>query len=201
MTNNVNNQEYDGIQKLIIVGDIGVGKTSLLLRYVDKSFTQNYNTTIGLDFKTKIHKSNGLVVKLQIWDACPGKERHKSITDSFYRGATGVFLCFDLTDKDSFSRVSEWLQEVQKHTGDPCIFLIGTKADQTSDVPADKITLFAVENHLQYFQLSSKTGENVEESIDQCIDQIIQKNKHNFGKQKIARIKKVENQSYSCCIS
>jgi Ras-related protein Rab-1A len=199
MTNSL--QEYDAIQKIIFVGDSGAGKTSLLTRYIDKTFTDNYYPTIGVDFKSKIHESNGLVVKLQIWDNAGGRERYRSITHSFYRGANGAFLCFDLTDKESFSRVGEWLEEVKKYTEDACIFLIGTKGDQKSKVPADKITLFAVENHLQYFQMSSKTGENVEESIDQCIHQIIEKNKHNFGKEKtrIAPIKKVENESVSWC--
>jgi GTPase SAR1 family protein len=99
--------------------------------------------------------------------------------------------------------LGKWLKEIRDNTENASIFLIGTKGDLTIKVPADKITLFAVENNLNYFQVSSKTGENVDESMDQCINEMIEKNKHNFGKDQVVVPivkKKVEQESGSWCI-
>jgi GTPase SAR1 family protein len=110
------------------------------------------------------------------------QERIQRPSNIYFRGANAAFLIFDLTDDYSFSRLDFWLKEILEKSKDICIFLIGTKSDLTCKIPEDKITQFTVENQLEFFRVSSKTGENVHASLNQCLNQMIEKNKEKFGK-------------------
>lgn len=94
-------REYDHLYKLVIVGNTGVGKSCLLIRFADGQFYDNYLATIGVDFKFKILPVDDKLVKYQIWDTA-GQERFRTITSAYYKGSHGVLLVFDLTDKHSF---------------------------------------------------------------------------------------------------
>lgn len=122
---------YDELQKLLFIGDIGVGKTTLLTRYCDDTWTHAFCLTIGVDFKIKNIVCNEKRVKLQIWDVAPGGERFRTITSSYYRGAHGFLLCFDLTDVTTFRNLKNWLMEIEKYSNNPDvpIIIIGTKKD------------------------------------------------------------------------
>mmetsp|Transcript_19046 Transcript_19046/g.30320 ORF Transcript_19046/g.30320 Transcript_19046/m.30320 type:complete len:107 (+) Transcript_19046:56-376(+) len=100
--------DFDYIFKTIIVGDSGVGKTCLLERFVDDRFLVDFATTIGVDFKLYVMQTQGKTIKLQIWDTA-GQERFRGITNSFYRGANGILLCFDVTSARSFEHLESWL--------------------------------------------------------------------------------------------
>src|SRR5271154_3229460 len=121
--------EYDYIMKLIIVGDSGVGKSTLLKMYCDHEFSESYISTIGVDFKIKTIQVNDKLIKLQIWDTA-GQERFRSITNSYYNGTHAIMLVFDLTDVNSFNRLPKWLEEIDKYmTGKTHkIILIGNKS-------------------------------------------------------------------------
>jgi len=158
-------KEYDYLFKLLVVGETGVGKSCLLLKYVEGSFTETFISTIGVDFKMKTITLNDKKVKLQIWDTA-GQERYRTIVNSFYRGAHGILLCFDLTDINSFLRVQHWLGEIGRLApeGIP-IVLAGTKSDLTKKRMVDNKEALATaeKHHLKYVETSSKTGENVDE--------------------------------------
>ena len=100
--------------KLLMIGDSGVGKTCLLLRYANDSFSPTFITTIGIDFKIKNVDIDGTRIKLQIWDTA-GQERFRTITTSYFRGAQGILLVYDITNKWSFEGISRWLKEVEQH--------------------------------------------------------------------------------------
>merc|ERR1712072_230852 len=101
---------FDMQIKLLMIGDSGVGKTCLLLRYANDTFSPTFITTIGIDFKIKTIELDGKVIKLQIWDTA-GQERFRTITSSYYRGAHGIIVVYDVTDQESFNNVKTWLNE------------------------------------------------------------------------------------------
>ncbi|KAH9258942.1 hypothetical protein BASA81_002562 [Batrachochytrium salamandrivorans] len=115
--------------KLLMIGDSGVGKTCLLLRYANDSFSPTFITTIGIDFKIKTVSIDDSVVKLQIWDTA-GQERFRTITVSYFRGAQGILLCYDVCDRGSFENIANWIAQIEQHADVNVIkVLIGNKCD------------------------------------------------------------------------
>merc|ERR1719195_1229363 len=125
-------QEYGNLFKVLLIGDSGVGKSCLLLRFADDTYTDNYNTTIGVNFKIRTLEQEGKTIKLQIWDTA-GQERFRTITSSYYRGVHGIIVVYDVTDKESFNNVKHWVQEIEKYAADGVNkFLVGNKSDLSS---------------------------------------------------------------------
>jgi Ras-related protein Rab-1A len=156
--------EYDYLFKLIIIGDSGIGKSSLLNRFADNIYTDSYISTIGVDFKIRTLEVDGRVIKLQIWDTA-GQERFRTITSSYYRGAHGIMLVFDITNPDTFQNLTQWLKEVDNYAKeDVRKILVGTKsdlADKRKVAYADAVE-YAKDNGMDYVETSSKTASNVE---------------------------------------
>ncbi|XP_073950862.1 ras-related protein ORAB-1-like [Choristoneura fumiferana] len=126
------NPEYDYLFKLLLIGDSGVGKSCLLLRFADDTYTESYISTIGVDFKIRTVELDGKTIKLQIWDTA-GQERFRTITSSYYRGAHGIIIVYDCTDQDSFSNVKQWLEEIDRYACDNVNkLLVGNKCDLTT---------------------------------------------------------------------
>merc|ERR1712100_792056 len=126
------NPEYDYLFKLLLIGDSGVGKSCLLLRFADDTYTDSYISTIGVDFKIRTIELDGKTIKLQIWDTA-GQERFRTITSSYYRGAHGIIVVFDVTDQESFENVKHWLQEIDKYANEGVMkLLVGNKSDLQS---------------------------------------------------------------------
>ena len=108
-------RDYDYLFKIVIIGDSNVGKSCLLIRFADDCFTENYITTIGVDFRFRTLKVAKKNVKLQIWDTA-GQERYRTITNAYYRGSDAIILVADVSNKQSFDNIPEWLGEVGKYT-------------------------------------------------------------------------------------
>lgn len=160
-------KEYDHLFKLLIIGDSGVGKSSLLLRFADNTFSGNYITTIGVDFKIRTIEVDGERVKLQIWDTA-GQERFRTITSTYYRGTHGVIVVYDVTNGDSFANVKRWLHEIDQNCDVVNRILVGNKNDD----PERKVVLtedaqrFADQMGIQLFETSAKENINVEEMFN-----------------------------------
>merc|ERR1712013_845506 len=126
------NPEYDYLFKLLLIGDTGVGKSCLLLRFADDTYTESYISTIGVDFKIRTIELEGKTIKLQIWDTA-GQERFRTITSSYYRGAHGIIVVYDVTDMDTFKNVPQWLEEIDRYACENVNkLLVGNKSDMTS---------------------------------------------------------------------
>ena len=120
---------YDHLYKIVLVGDSGIGKSSILQKYTRDEFSDNYINTIGVDFAVKTIEINGKNIKLQIWDTA-GQERFRTITGAYYRGAMGLIIVYDVTNKESFDHLPYWMEEVQANANrDPVKVMGGNKSD------------------------------------------------------------------------
>jgi len=160
---------------LLIIGESGVGKTCLLLRFTDDSFTANHLTTIGIDFKIKIINLEEKLIKLQIWDTA-GQERFRTITKTYYRGAQGYVLVYDITSKDSFDHVKYWLGEIKKNGNDfvPKV-IVGNKSDLEDRrlISTEEGKKFAEEKSIPFMETSAKDGNNVNILFTQLTERFI----------------------------
>ena len=122
-------QDYDYLFKVLLIGNSSVGKSSLLLRFVDNQWSDLFVPTIGVDFKIRTMEIDNKNVKLQIWDTA-GQERFKNITASYYRGAHGIFVVYDISDTESFKNINNWLIEIEKNANKNVYkILVGNKCD------------------------------------------------------------------------
>ncbi|KKK40223.1 hypothetical protein LCGC14_0681700 [marine sediment metagenome] len=160
-------EEYDYLFKSIVVGDGGVGKTALTLRFSKGFFTEDYKMTIGVDFHVKtisIDSSEGLIrSKLQIWDT-GGQERFSSIRPMYYRGSLGALLIFDLTNSASFEHLPQWIEEVRANVKNEIpLLLVGNKSDllDEREVTLEELNNFTRDFNLFYMETSAKTGDGV----------------------------------------
>ena len=158
------------------MGDTCVGKSCLLVRFSDDVFNENYVTTIGVDFRFKTMLVNEKITKIQIWDTA-GQERYRSITTAYYRGAAAIFICFDLTNHDSFVNLNNWLEEVAKYTDNNIDKLI---LANKSDLNEKKVTKKEMEDFekktgIKIMEVSAKTGIGVEEAFKSMIEKLISK--------------------------
>ena len=184
------NQEYDYLFKLLLIGNSSVGKSSLLYRFVDNSWDENFVPTIGVDFvrifyiynlyiqKLKTLEINGKKVKLQIWDTA-GQERFKNITASYYRGGNGVIVVYDITDRESFTNLNSWLIEIEKNANKNVFkLLIGNKSDlePQRQVQFDEGKAFAESNGMKFIETSAKTDQKVKEAFETLTKEIIKDN-------------------------
>ncbi|XP_065666612.1 uncharacterized protein LOC100214114 [Hydra vulgaris] len=159
----------DYVFKIIIIGDSGVGKSCLLRRFADKSYTDNYINTIGVDFKVRTFEIFGKTVKLNIWDSA-GQERFRTIVNTYYRGAQGICLVYDITNMESFTNLNDWLKDVSELAEkDAKKLIIGTKLDLESQrcVTTNNVQAFSDQLDIPFIETSSKTGNNVENAFCQ----------------------------------
>jgi len=171
------NPEYDYLFKLLLIGDSGVGKSCLLLRFADDTYTESYISTIGVDFKIRTIELDGKTIKLQIWDTA-GQERFRTITSSYYRGAHGIIVVYDVTDQESFNNVKQWLHEIDRYACENVNkLLVGNKSDLTSKrvVTYDNAKEFADNLGIEFLETSAKNATNVEQAFMTMAAQIKQR--------------------------
>lgn len=164
--------DCDYIFKIIVIGDSGVGKSSLTVRLSEDVFYKDYASTIAIDFRMYFMHFLEKRIRLQIWDTA-GQERFQSVATAFYRGANGVLMCFDLTHRASFLHLDAWLDRVRQQAlpGIPCM-LIGCKLDEAKQgsnrqVPREEAAAWAQRNNMGYIETSAKEKDNVLHAFQQ----------------------------------
>ncbi|XP_057655020.1 ras-related protein Rab-2A isoform X1 [Diorhabda carinulata] len=168
---------YAYLFKYIIIGDTGVGKSCLLLQFTDKRFQPVHDLTIGVEFGARMITIDSKQIKLQIWDTA-GQEAFRSITRSYYRGAAGALLVYDITRRETFNHLTTWLDDARQHSNsNMVIMLIGNKSDLESrrEVMKEEGEAFAREHGLVFMETSAKTAANVEEAFINTAKEIYEK--------------------------
>eukprot|EP01091_Cochliopodium_minus_P020653 TRINITY_DN909_c0_g1_i1.p1 TRINITY_DN909_c0_g1~~TRINITY_DN909_c0_g1_i1.p1 ORF type:complete len:200 (+),score=47.59 TRINITY_DN909_c0_g1_i1:66-665(+) len=159
---------YDELIKILIIGDSGVGKSCLLLRYTDNTFTDSFISTIGVDFKTKIVDIQGKKIKMECWDTA-GQERFQTITASYYRGASGIILVYDVTNRESFEKLTLWKSEIDKYSGkndNLQVMILGNKCELDYRViEKSEAQEYASGINAKFLEVSAKNKINVDEAF------------------------------------
>lgn len=150
--------------KIILIGEPGVGKTAIMSRFITNEFKNMYQSTLGVEFKTKdLYIDNTACVRLNVWDTC-GQERFRAITRQYFKNSHGVLLVFDLTVKETIKKLNVWMNDIQDNIGDECvIFLIGNKSDvKMRDISiSEEAKEFAKDKKIIYYEVSAKTGAGI----------------------------------------
>ncbi|KAJ5080287.1 ras-related protein rabd2a-like [Anaeramoeba ignava] len=170
--------EFDGhdyLFKILLVGNFNVGKSCILLRFTDDTFSEVYLSTIGVDFKIRTIEREGKHVKMQIWDTA-GQERFRTITRTYYRGCHGIIIVYDLTNRDSFESVPTWLKEVEQYGETKAkILLVGNKADLVEKrvVKTEEAKAFSEKYRIPFLETSAKNSTNIEEAFQILAGEIL----------------------------
>ena len=171
---------YDKTCQILLIGDSSVGKTSLIQRYANGIFKEEYLATCGLDLYTKHEIINNMNVEVRLWDTA-GQERFKSLTPNYLKNAEGVMLTYDITKTESFENLKYWMNSIETNLGDKKIFIpiiiVGNKLDMEDmrDITKEDASKFAKENNYKYFETSAKTGEGVDDAFRDLVNQILEK--------------------------
>ncbi|KPP62804.1 ras-related protein Rab-4B-like, partial [Scleropages formosus] len=163
--------------KFLVIGSAGTGKSCLLHQFIENKFKQDSNHTIGVEFGSRVVNVGGKTVKLQIWDTA-GQERFRSVTRSYYRGAAGALLVYDITSRETYNSLTNWLTDARTLASPNIIIILcGNKKDLDADreVTFLEASRFAQENELMFLETSALTGENVEEAFLKCARTILNK--------------------------
>ena len=215
----MNDDNYDLILKLVIIGDSGVGKTNILSRYNNNEFSLITQPTVGVEFGNKIIKKENKSIKLQIWDTA-GQERYKAITNAFYKGSKGAFVVYDITRKESFINIDKWIGELKTNGSDDIlIVLVGNKTDleDKREVLTEEVEKKAKQYGIAFCETSALNGQNIEHAFDILIEQILKdvdkikekENKNNKNNKKKTKAKGImletnnsnnnKNKKSKCC--
>jgi Ras-related protein Rab-1A len=156
--------DFEYLFKVLLVGNSGVGKSCLLLRFSEGIFSENYISTIGVDFKIRKLDCDGTTIKLQIWDTA-GQDRFRTITRSYYRGSNGIILVYDITNRESFNQLQYWIKEIDTHASPHvCRLLVGNKSDLNAKraIMTEEGTAFARQFGIPFIETSALNTSNID---------------------------------------
>ncbi|KAF9085741.1 hypothetical protein BGX29_011183 [Mortierella sp. GBA35] len=169
------NDAYDFLFKIVLIGDSGVGKSNLLSRFTRGDFNLESKSTIGVDFGARtVQVEDGKMIKAQIWDTA-GQERYRAITSAYYRGAVGALLLYDITQHGTYESVSRWLSEVREHAdANIIVMLVGNKSDlrHLRSIHTEEAKGFAEENGLMFIETSALDATNVDIAFTNLLTEI-----------------------------
>jgi small GTP-binding protein len=188
------------LTKILIIGDAAVGKSCLTEVWVDQAFDMNTVGTIGIDVRIKNVNIDGKVVKVQVWDTA-GQERYRNITKGYYRGADGMILAFDVTDRQSFNRLGFWLKDVLKVGRDFPKIIVGNKVDLESrrEVTTAEAQEKCSDWGIQYLETSAKKNINVDHTFLQISALAAQNKAKKILTKKKLKLKKPVRRN-KCCV-
>jgi len=212
------NNEHAMQIKLLTIGDSAVGKTCILLRYASDSFQTTFITTIGIDFKTKNVNIDGKPLRLQIWDTA-GQERFRTITTSYFNGAQGILLVYDVTDRSTFNSIRNWIDQIQQHADENVnMLLIGNKVDLLRDervmedlqangqthVTTEEGRALASEYGVEFFETSAKENINVDAAFQAIAKatmerMLMQEQAHRDSAHRLEDTQRARREKKGCC--
>ena len=182
MSNNKENNNYDMIFKIVLIGDSSVGKTNILSKYISDEYDPDTQATIGVELSTKNYTFDNNEVKVQIWDTA-GQEKYRSITSSYYKGAHGCLLVYDITRKATFENIDKWLAEIKLSSNNEInMVLIGNKCDleDKREVSIEEAQNKAKLLNMAFMETSALNGTNVEKAFNELVNNVYQNNKQIF---------------------
>ena len=186
--------------KVLLLGDSSVGKTCFLKRYIDNTFQDAYLSTIGFDFKFKnVTLKDGKKVKVQLWDTA-GQERFRTIAKSYYKGAHGIVLIYDVTSKRTYENIRKWLNQIKEEASNRIsIILVANKIDCEGEreVSKDEGESLAKTSGLTLFEASAKDSINVNESFQYLIERISEK--YANINSNTSKLNNSKNEKKGCC--
>lgn len=161
--------------KILLLGESGVGKSSIILAFTKGDYQAQFPATIGVDYNHKIMDVNGLKVKLGIWDTA-GQERYRTLTTSFYREAHGAILVYDVSEPKTLAKLNEWVEELQVYTTNKNIvcLVVGNKIDKDRAVPREHGQAFAQKHRMLFIESSAKTQEGIHLAFEELTQKIIE---------------------------
>ena len=161
---------------ICLLGEAGVGKTSLLTRFCDNSFKERYNNTIGVDFRVITLKYKNIISKIHIWDTA-GQERFRSLALNYINNSQGFIFVYDITNRESFNNVENWVNlALEKNNKNICNFLVGNKTDKEAErkVSVKEGEILAKEKNFFFLETSAKTDDNVQKLFYYCLYRLIE---------------------------
>lgn len=178
-----NEESFDFLFKIVLIGDCGVGKTCVVQRFKSGNFVERHGNTIGVDFSMKTVTVDGKKVKLQIWDTA-GQERFRTITQSYYRSANGVIIVYDITKRSSFLGLQRWIEEVRRYTAsNVMLILVGNKCDMESLREVEFVEAEAMCEYipeiLYVMEASAKDNTNVDQAFLCLASELKKRHDHN----------------------
>ena len=201
----ISNESYDQKIKIMVIGESLVGKTALITRYTNNSFSGTYLTTVGIDFQTKLLNINDKTIKVELWDTA-GQERFRNIAKNYFQSSDGFLIVYDITSKSSFEKLSFWNEQVNLNAPENTKYIIvGNKKDleEKREVKIEEGENFVKENKVKFYETSAKDGSNVNEVFELLAKEIVADSeklqvKNNRSSQ-ILKKKNTVAEKKSCC--
>lgn len=167
--------DYVTALKILVIGESGVGKSSIILAFTTGDYNASFPATIGVDYKCKVMDVNGLKVKLGIWDTA-GQERYRTLTNSFYRDAHGAILVYDVSEPKTLQKLNEWVEELQVYSTKKNIvcLVVGNKIDKPRAVTREAGQAFAQKHRMLFIESSAKTQEGINLAFEELVQKIIE---------------------------
>ena len=196
--------------KILILGESEVGKTSLLLKYVDHTFPEQHIATIGVEYKDKFINRDNYDIRLQIWDTA-GQERFHSIAKNIYRNTNGVLYIYDITKRESFANIKGWIKDLQNVDVDIKGIILGNKSDLEENrvIQKEELDDISKKYKMPYLETSAKDNINVNEAFELIVDELLKDNNQSFLIEKFSRrtkndlsaetSKSFSNKKKKCC--
>ena len=169
-----NEDNYDMILKLVLIGDSFVGKTNIMSKYLKNEFHEDSKATVGVEFGSKKFEIEGVSIKAQIWDTA-GQERYKSITNAYYKGSKGAFIVYDISRKTTFENVDKWIGELKDNASeDVHIMIVGNKSDleDKREVNTEEVAKKAEQYKIAFCETSALKGKNIEFAFESLVNEI-----------------------------
>ena len=170
-------KEYEFIIKILIIGDSTVGKTNFVYKFSEDKFSENYFASTGIELKTTSIQIDGKSIKIQLWDTA-GQEKYRAMIKNLYLKSQGIIILFDITNETSFINLKNWMSQIKESCGEDIpILLVGNKIDLEDNrvINKERAMEYANNENIEYIEVSSKTGENINKALTSLLQKILKR--------------------------